>query len=300
MSRWAIGCVLAVTTLGVSLVDAAQARTDVDRTVYFTATDQRGAYVEDLTNTDVVVKDGGRQRTVRHVGPSTERLKVSLAIDEGLSPADEVRRAAASLVDHIRDAADVALYRVGSGTARIVDFSADPVLLRRAINAIPYRPQGGGNLIESLYQIVGETRTAEGRRVVIILTTEVAQRSSMAASGVLDLLRDSGTTMHATTLVGPAGPVEPPTPEMAHLENADEVERDRLLNDGPKQSGGLRLSLLRTEALPAALDRIRGELLHQYSVTYTLPAGSKSDGQISLTTTRKGVTLRGPRLLPKI
>ena len=154
--------------------------------------------------------------------------------------------------------------------------------------------------MESLYQIVGETRTAEGRRVVIILTTEIAQRSSMAANGVLDQLRDTGTVMHATTLVGPAGPLEPPTPEMAHLENVDEIERDRVLNEGPKQSGGLRLSLLRTEALSAALDRIRGELLHQWTVTYTMPAGAKSDGQLTLSTKRKGVTIRGPRQVSKI
>jgi hypothetical protein len=54
------------------------------------------------------------------------------------------------------------------------------------------------------------------------------------------------------------------------------------------------------EAFPAALDRIRAELLHQCAVTYVVPAGSKSDGRLSLAAKRKGVTVRGPRQVPKI
>jgi hypothetical protein len=298
----ALWIVVLASAATLSLAGNSQSKGPVERTVYFTATDQRGAYVDDLTPADLVIREGGKDRQILRVSPSTERLKVALAIDEGLSGDDEVRRAAGGLIDRLQlgDVSDVALYRVGNGTARIVAFSADAALLRRAINAIPYRPQGGGNLIESLYQIAGEISGVEGRRAIVILTTEIPQRSSMAAHGVLNQLRDTGTVLHAVTLVGPAGTPEAPSPEMAHLEALDEVERDRLLNDGPKQSGGLRLSLLRVEALPAALDRIRAELLHQCAAVYLVPAGSKSDGRLTLATRRKGVTLRGPRLLPPI
>ncbi len=86
----------------------------------------------------------------------------------------------------------------------------------------------------------------------------------MTANGVLDQLRDTGTVLYAATLVGPAGTADAPTPDMAHLETREEVERDRVLNDGTRQSGGLIVSSLRTDDFPAALDRIRGELLHQY------------------------------------
>jgi len=298
----ALWIVVLASATGLSLAGTSQVKGPIERTVYFTATDQHGAYVDDLTPADLVIREGGKDRQVLRASPSTDRLKVAFAIDEGLSGDDEVRRAAGRLIDRLQlgDVSEVALYRVGSGTARIVGFSADADLLRRAINAIPYRPQGGGNLIESLYQIGGEIRGVEGRRAIVILTTEIPQRSGMAAHGVLDQLRDTGIVLHAVTLVGPAGTAETPTPEMAHLEVMDEVERDRLLNDGPKQSGGLRLSLLRVEALPEALDRVRAELLHQYAAVYIIPAGSKSDGRVSLTTRRKGVTLRGPRLLPPI
>ena len=51
---------------------------------------------------------------------------------------------------------------------------------------------------------------------------------------------------------------------------------------------------------PAALERIAGELLHQHIVTYLIPAASKSDGRLSITPKRKGLTLRGPNRVPEV
>ena len=294
-----LGIALVSLTAGVSLIAGTQAKTAVTRTLYFTATDSKGIYVDDLRPEDLVVKDGGKVREILSAGRSTERLKISLAIDDSLSPNDTVRQAAAGLTLRLQDSADIALYLVGIGAFKIVDFGSNPLLLRQALNELPRRPQGGGSLVDALYQIVGETRRLEGRRVVVILTTTGPQRSSVTANGVLDQLRDTGAVLHAATLSG-VGTIEPPSPDSAHLEVAEEVERDRVLNEGPKQSGGLRLPLINMEAFTAALDRIRIELQHQCVMTYSIPAGSKTDGRINIESTRKGVTVRGPRQLPKI
>jgi hypothetical protein len=285
---------------GLSLIAGAQTTTAVTRSVYFTATDSSGIYVDDLRSADLVVRDGGKVREILRTGRSTDRLKITLAIDDNLSPNDTVRRAAAELAERLQDSADIALYLVGNGAAKIVDFGSNPVQLRQALNQLPRRPQGGGSLVDALYQIIGETRRVEGRRVVVVLATTAAQRSSVTANGVLDQLRDTGAVLHAATLTTSVGVIEPPTPEMAHLEVSEEVERDRILNEGPKQSGGLRMSLLNMEALAAALDRIRSELQHQCVVSYVIPAGAKTDGRLSIESTRKGVTVRAPRQLPKI
>ena len=42
------------------------------------------------------------------------------------------------------------------------------------------------------------------------------------------------------------------------------------------------------------------QLLNQFELTYVIPAGSISDGRLIITTTRKGVTVRGPQQMPKI
>lgn len=291
---------LIAVTAGASLLAEAQTKTAVERTVYVTARDQGGAYVPDLRAADLTVKEAGKEREIRRVGPSRARLKVCLAIDESLSPDVSVRQAVLRFVQQFQGSADIALYLVGVGNAKLVDYTADPLAVLNGINRLPLRAQGGGNLVESLYELARGQRSLEGRRVIVVLTTEIPQRFTVTANGVLDQLRDTGTVLYAATLVGPAGTVEPPTPDTAHLETVEEVERDRALNDGTKQSGGLRLASLRMEGFQLALDRIGRELLHEYEVTYVIPAGTKSDGRVNITAKRKGVTVRGPTQVPKI
>ena len=294
-----LGIALVSLTTGAGLIAGTQAATAVTRIVYFTATDSRGIYVDDLRPEDLVIRDGGQVREILRVGRSQDRLKLSMVFDDSLAPDDVVRRAAGTLVERLQDSADVALYLVGNGAAKILDFTSNPALFRQALNGIPRRSPGGGNVVEALYQIIGDTRRLEGRRAIVLLTTEIPQRSSVTANGVLDQLRDTGAVLHVATLAS-TRTADAPTPEMAHIEAIEEIERDRVLNEGPKQSGGLRFSLLNMEAFPPAFDRIRGELQHQLSVTYAIPDGAKTDGRLSIASTRKGVTVRGPRQLPKI
>ena len=277
-----------------------QTRTTVQRTVYVTATDSRGMYVADLTSADVTVKEGGREREILRVEPSRARLKVCLAIDEGLSPDADLRRAAFRFIEQLHQSGEIALYRVGRGNVKLVDYTSDLGPFLKALNEFPLRAQGDGNLVESLYELAKSQRSLEGRRVIVVLATDIPQRSTVTANGVLDELRNNGSVLYAATLVGPIRPSEAPTPDMPHLETTEEVERDRVLNDGTRQSGGLRLSSLRIEGFPAALDRIRAELLHQYVVTYVMPEGSKSDGRVSIAARRRGVTVRGPSQVPKL
>jgi len=287
-------------TAATSLAAGGQAGTAVARTAFFTAVDQKGNYVDDLGPADLTVRDGGRVREILRTGPSSLRLKINLVIDDTLALNDTVRGATVTFVERMQSSADLALYLTGgSGTSKLVDFNASPVRFRQVLNELPRRSQGGGNLVESLYRIIGDTHRLEGRRVVVILTTETPQRTTVTANGVLDQLRDTGAVLYAATLAV-TGAIEPPTPEMAHLEVMEEIERDRVLNDGPRQSGGLRLPLLNMEAFAGALDRIARELGHQHMVTYVIPAGAKTDGSVSIASQRKGVTVRGPRQLPKI
>lgn len=295
-----VGVVVAGVLAGAALLAHPQAGGDVERTVYFTARTQSGAHVANLTAADLQVVEGGRRRQILHVGPSDARLKVCLAIDEALAADDLIRQAALRFVEQLQGSADIALYLSGHGNAKLVDYTADPRPLQQAIRTFPRRAQGGGNLVESLYELARSQRSLEGRRAIVMLASEIPQRLTVTADGVLDQLRDNGTALYAVTLVGPAGTIPPPTPEMAHLETMDEVERDRALNDGTRQSGGLRLAAMRGDDFPAALDRIRAALQFQYRLSYLVPAGSKSDGRVSIATTRKGVTIHGPRQLPRI
>jgi hypothetical protein len=109
---------------------------------------------------------------------------------------------------------------------------------------------------------------------------------------VLDKLRQSGAMMYVAALAG--GQIDaPPLGAMA-----EHSGREQVLGDGPKQSGGRRVDVTATGAMPRALQQIAGELLSQYVITYALPDGVKPDRRFNVSVKRRGVSLRAPSLIP--
>ena len=292
-------------TAGASMLAGEQAGTGVRRTVYVTAFDQSGAPPADLTAADLTVKDGGRDCDIVDIQPSRNRLKIALAVEESLTPDNFTRQALAGFIDGVHTAGDTALYVIGRRHEKRVDYTANIMPFVAAINAFPPRAMFDGNLIESLYAIAKEQRPLEGRRAIVTLANESSQTSAVTADGVLDQLRNGRVVFYAATLAGfenPSG-ASGATSTGRRLELESQVsglERDRLFSEGTKQSGGLHLSLVRLDAFPAALNRFVGDLRNQYVVTYTLPAGHRSDGQLSIVAKRKGLIVRGPSRVPEM
>lgn len=303
--RRALGLLAAALAAGAWLPAGAQSRSAVQRTVYVTAVDQTGAGVPDLTAADLTVKEGGRDREILRVEPSRSRLKVALAVEESLTPYNVVRQALAGFIDRIHESADIALYVVGRRNERRVDYTSEIMPLVNAINALPAKAMYDGILVESLYEIAQEQRPLEGRRVIVTVATEIPQVSSVTAEGVVAQLRDGRGVLYAATLKGAdsfAGPSDATSGgrRLALEGQASGLERDKVFSEGTRHSGGLHVSTARIDGFPAALQRIAGDLQYQYVVTYLIPAGTKSDGRVSISATRKGLTVRGPSRVPEL
>jgi len=69
-------------------------------------------------------------------------------------------------------------------------------------------------------------------------------------------------------------------------------EREFLLDDGPRATGGQRISLLAPHALPATMQRLARELSSQYKVVYGRP-DSPYGGNVEISSGRPGLTVRG-------
>jgi VWFA-related protein len=303
------GCPLGLLVAGVAaaatLPVVAQSRIDVQRSVYVTAVDQSGAGVPDLTAADLTVKEGGERREVLRVERARGRLKIALAVEELLTPYNVVRQALGGFIDRVQGAADIALYVVGRRNEKRVDYTADIMPLVTAINAFPPHATGDGILVEALLEIAQEQRLLEGRRVIVVVATETVQISSVTAASVLAQIRDARGVLYAATLKGAEVAAPPPDAtsggrRLSLESQATGLERDKVLGDGTRQSGGLRVSSVRIDGFPAALHRIANDLGYQYVVTYRLPAGSKSSGEVSVAANRKGLTVRGPTRVPDL
>lgn len=289
---------------GATLAAGAQSRIDVQRSLYVTAIDQSGAGVLDLTAADLTVKEGGRNREVLRVERAQGRLKIALAVEELLTPYNVVRQALGGFIDRVQGA-DIALYVIGRRNEKRVDYTSDIMPLVTAINAFPPHATGDGIIVEALFDIAQEQRLLEGRRVIVVVATETVQISSVTAESVLGQIRNARGVLYAATLKS-AEVFAPPSEATSggrrlSLESqATGMERDKVIGDGTRQSGGLRVSSVRIDGFPAALHRIANDLQSQYVVTYRLPAGSTSGGEVSVSANRKGLTVRGPTRVPDL
>jgi VWFA-related protein len=270
---------------------AAQA---VNRMVYVTITDAKGAPVTDLTPANFKVKEGGKDREIVKAEPAKARAHVALLVEERLASDASTRAALFEFVKRINGAAEMSLITVGLRNTTVVPYVTDPNVLLQAINELSLNPQPTSNLTEGINDVAKlfEQQRPE-RPVIVAVGFSGGQAGGGSASSVLTQLRQSGAMLYSVTY-GPPG-----TSNSANLGTmGDESGREQVLGDGAKQSGGRRLDVVATSAILKALQQVADDLAAQYVITYALPDGVKPDRRFSITTDRKGVTMRAPAALP--
>jgi hypothetical protein len=273
------------------------AQTGSVRTVYVTAAAADGGRLAALDVADVVVKEGDQIRKVLKVEPSRTKLKVAIAVEELLTPDSDLRRAVANFIDQIRESGELALYTVGRRTEKRVGYTSEIVPFAAAINGFPARAVEPGDLVQALHEIARDQRSLEGRHAIVAVATQTAQVSTVTADAVLQHLIGGRTVLYAATVAGSETSTIPfgSTSGGRRLDLEGQVsglERDKIFNDGTRQSGGLHLSSQRAAGLWTALERIAAELTHQYVVSYD--ADARSDGTVTIEAARKTISVRGP------
>jgi VWFA-related protein len=269
----------------------------VQRTVYVTANSADGRVSTDVSPSDLVVKENGQPRRILRVEPSRAKLQVAIAVEERLTPDDDVRRSVANFIDRIRESGELALYVVGRRAERRVDYTSDVLAFANAINRFPARSVERGDIVQALHEIARDQRSREGRHALVAVAVETAQVSSVTAEAVLEQLTATRSVLYAATLAGVETSTIPSgsTSGGRRLDLEGQVaglERDKVFNDTTRQSGGLHVSSQRTAGLWDALERISGELHRQYVVSYE--SDPKSDGSVTIESARSGIAVRGP------
>jgi hypothetical protein len=264
----------------------------MNRTVHVTVTDREGAPVTDLTTADFVVKEGGKEREVVQAEPAKARIRLALGVEERLAPDTAVRQGIFEFVKRLANAADISLITVGLANSTIVDYTSELGLLIGGINKLGLNAARESNMAEGILEIVESLAEAKPPRPVVVAVAIAGGQTSLDPRNFLAKLGDSGVAMHAATLGGGRISSAP----LGAL--GEENSRDQVLGDGPKQSGGRHIDVNATAGFPKALQQIADELLAQYAITYVLPDGVKPGKRFSISTKRRGVTLRAPSTIP--
>jgi len=278
------------------------------RTVHVSATDKQGSAVTDLQAADVEIKEGGKVREIVSAAPATIPLRIALLVaDQGTGAFQlGIGRFMQKLLGH----AEFQLVSVVVQPEKLVDFSHDGRELSAGLSRLGVRGrQPGAQLMEAIQDAIRDVQHEARRPVIVVMRFGGEAASSLSADDVREQLRKSGAILYAVSAAGAQGAA----PSQARGTDAVSVQQGQfvdaelaegafnlaaVLGDGAKESGGHHDQVIATTHAKA-LEQLADELLHQYEITYTLPDGVKPSDRLSVSSKRKGVTLRAPSRLPK-
>jgi hypothetical protein len=248
--------------------------------VYFSAIDSKGAPVTDLTAADLAVKEGGKERAIADVSHASAPILVSILVDDAGTGA--FQEGVSGLLESMLDHGQFAIRAFNPQPSKLTDFTADVGALKTALNGIGARgriPTTGEQMVDAVAEAASELqRHKAARSAIVVLTVGGEKAQSQQAEPTLNTLRNSGASLSVVHLAG--------------------LELGQVLGDGPKRSGGVIQQVAGGVSPGPVLAKIADNLLQQYVLTYTLPDGVKPNDRLTLTTTRKGVTLLAPQRVP--
>jgi hypothetical protein len=194
----------------------------------------------------------------------------------------------------VQPVAEIGIVTVGLRNNTLVNYTSDLNVLVEALRSVNISQQPQSNFTEGVLDIAKAIEKDHPERPVIVaIALAGGQAGGASANEVLNQLRQSAATMYSISLgsaqQGGSGSV-------GGL--ADESNREQVLGDGAKQSGGRRIEAVATAAVAKAMQLIATELSSQYVIRYTLPEGVKPNKSLNLSVKRKGITMRAPAGLP--
>src|SRR4029077_13237224 len=139
----------------------------------------------------------------------------------------------------------------------LTNSTTNRVNLQKGIDRLWSLRGTGAYLLDGIIEVCQGFKKRDARRPVIIaITTEGPELSNRDYHQVLEPLRASGAAFYALVIGQPSGSL------------SDEARnRNMVLDEGPRTTGGRRDEMLAAMALPVRLKPLADELMHQYRVT---------------------------------
>jgi hypothetical protein len=253
--------------------------------------DRSGARVADLGPADFIIREDNVSREVLSVAPADEPMQLAVLVDNSESSREvipDIRRALPDFLDILSQPTpsgrsnQVAIIGLAERPTIFANFTTERAPLDKAVGLIWDR-RGGSYLLDAIIEVAqGFKKRDAARPVIVAITTDGTELSSRHYTQVLEPLAATGATLHVITLGPPS------------RENSDDViNRDTVVDEGPRASGGVHERLLAGTALPAKLKQLGDVLTHQYRVTYGHPDSLLPPEHVTVSVRRPDLTARG-------
>ena len=261
----------------------------IQRAMYVSALNEAGAPIPDLGPADFVVREDNMAREVLKVEPAVEPMQIALLVDTSQGARDDISHMRTALPAFVKALTtgdvknEVAIIAIGERPTVFTNYTFNQAELKKGVDRIWSVQGSGAYLLDGIIEVCqGLKKRGAQRPVIVAILSEGPELSNRQHDQVLEPLRASGAAFHAITLGRPSASL------------SDEMRnRNRVLDEGPRATGGRRDDLLTSMALGRELTLLADELTHQYKVTYARPQSLIPPERVSVAAARPGRTVRG-------
>ena len=259
--------------------------------MYVSVVDQTGAPVQNLTPSDVIVREDNVSREVLRVTPAQDPMQIAILVDTSTTARDDIpyiREALPSFIATLTsgDAGgknQVALVGIGDRPTILTDYTNDRPTLQKGIDRVWSTRAAGAYLVDAILEVSQGFKKRDAKRPVIVaIVAEGPESSFRNYDQALTPLRTAGAAFHAVMLG---------TPFIGITD--EDRSRARVLDDGPRGTGGNREQLMTPLGLKTRLTQLADVLTHQYRVTYARPQTLIPPERITVSAKNAQQTARG-------
>jgi len=264
------------------------AQSSREGTMFVSAVDRQGEPVSGLGPEAFTIREDGVKREVLRVSPAHEPIDIAILVDNSTAASDDIvflRNSLSKFVTTMAAGNHVAVIALADRPTILVDYTDDAKRLSDAVGGLFPMTQSGMTLLDGIYETTrGLARRETPRAVIVPVVTDGIEFTNRYSKDIVAALLDVDAALHMVTIG-----------QFYHAEDHSTRERSFLLDEGPRESGGQRISLLSPHGLDAALQRLARELSAQYKVVYGRPESLIAPERAEVSSARAGVTMRGAR-----
>ncbi|MCY4075637.1 MAG: hypothetical protein OXH04_09450 [Acidobacteria bacterium] len=271
----------------------------VERRMIVTVLDGDDNPVGNLAPRDLVVREDGAAREVLRVEPAGAERQIAVLVDTSEAAARATRDFRAGLsafFEAMHEGNEISLISFGGPPRILVGSTGSLSRLQDGLGDVFGFAGSAAYLLDAMAQAAeGFARREAARPILLALTTEGVDYSNVRAREVLERVRESGAAVY-TLLVAGRGRARVDPGLLDARRQQEEMERNLVLERGPRDSGGRSEIVLTSIAVENALLEFATELRSQFVVTYARPGALIPPERIEVAVNRAGLTARGTPL----
>jgi hypothetical protein len=261
----------------------------IQRAMYVSALTDAGAPIPDLGPSDFVVREDKMAREVLKVEPAVDSMQIAILVDTSQGARNDISHMRSALPPFIKALTtgevknEVAIIAIGERPTVFTNYTYNQVELKKGVDRIWSTQGSGAYLLDGIIETCqGFKKRGAQRPVIVAILSEGPELSNRQHDQVLEPLHATGAAFHAITMGRPSTSL------------SDETRnRNLVLDEGPRETGGRREELLTSMALADKLTQLADELTHQYKVTYARPQSLIPPEKVTVSAAKPGVIARG-------